>query len=56
MTDPSLIPEEHRPPIENDEPSSGPNLTLLYTLIALALIAAIGCAVLIVLPFYHRAH
>ena len=56
MTDPNLIPEEHRPPLDNDEPSSGPSLTLLYALVALALIAAIGCAMLIVLPFYRRAH
>lgn len=62
MTDPNLThpnptPDEHRAPIEvEDEPSSGPSLPLLYTLIALALIAAIGCAMLIVLPFYHRAH
>ncbi len=37
-----------------DSPNQGPNLTLLYTLIALALIAAIGLALVIVLPFYHR--
>jgi hypothetical protein len=36
-----------------EEPSAGPNLTLLYSLIALAL-AAIGIATMIVLPFYHR--
>jgi hypothetical protein len=35
-------------------PSQGPSLTLLYSLIALALIAAIGLAMMIVLPFYHR--
>ena len=34
--------------------SPGPNLKLLYSLIALALAAAIGCALLIVLPFYRR--
>ncbi len=34
--------------------SKGPNLVLLYSLIALALAAAIGFALLIVLPFYHR--
>ena len=39
----------------SEEPaSSGPNLTLIYSLIALALVIAIGCATLIVLPFYHR--
>jgi hypothetical protein len=37
------------------EPSSkGPNLVLLYGLVALALAVAIGFALLIVLPFYHR--
>jgi hypothetical protein len=41
---------------DNDEvpPSSGPNLKLIYSLIAVALVAAIGFAALIVLPFYHR--
>ena len=37
-----------------EEPSRGPNLVLLYSLIALALAAAIGFALLIVLPFYQR--
>jgi hypothetical protein len=32
----------------------GPNLKLLYGLIALALVAAIAIAALIVLPFYLR--
>jgi hypothetical protein len=41
-------------PKQEDPPSSGPNLTLLYSLIALALLAAIGFALMIVLPFYHR--
>jgi hypothetical protein len=39
---------------EEEEPSKGPNLTLLYGLIAFALLAAIGFAVMIVLPFYRR--
>jgi len=39
---------------EEDEPSKGPSLTLLYSLIALALAAAIGFALLIVFPFYQR--
>jgi len=45
----------HRPD-ENPEPDSsqGPSLTLLFSLLALALAAAIGFALLIVLPFYHR--
>ncbi|MFZ1937937.1 MAG: hypothetical protein WBA18_00630 [Terracidiphilus sp.] len=34
--------------------SHGPNLALLYSLIGLALAAAIGIAIVIVLPFYHR--
>jgi hypothetical protein len=39
---------------DGSEPNSGPNLTLLYSLIALALAAAIGLAALIVRPFYLR--
>jgi hypothetical protein len=39
---------------DDGEPSDGPNLVLLYSLIALALAVAIGLAVLIVLPFYQR--
>lgn len=42
------------PAQENDEPSKGPNLVLIYTLIALALAAAIAVALLIVFPFYLR--
>jgi len=38
----------------SSESSSGPSLALLYSLIALALAAAIGVAALIVLPFYRR--
>jgi hypothetical protein len=38
----------------NDSASQGPSLTLIYSLIALALIAAIGFAMMIVLPFHHR--
>jgi len=37
-----------------DESTKGPNLTLLYGLIVLALAAAIGLAALIVRPFYLR--
>ncbi len=37
-----------------EEPAQGPNLVLLYSLIALALAAAIGLAALIVRPFYLR--
>ncbi len=42
------------PPETDDEPSKGPNLILLYSLLALALLIAIGFAALIVLPFYQR--
>jgi hypothetical protein len=44
------------PPADDvdNTPSPGPNLALLYSLIALALALAIGFAVMIVLPFYHR--
>jgi hypothetical protein len=37
-----------------EEPSQGPNLVLLYGLIALAMAVAIGIAALIVRPFYLR--
>jgi hypothetical protein len=51
MSDPEILPPENSKP----EPSpAGPNLTLLYTLIALALAAAIGFAMLIVRPFHLR--
>jgi hypothetical protein len=39
---------------EQDPPSKGPNLVLIYSLIAFALISAIFLAGLIVLPFYRR--
>lgn len=37
---------------DEDSPSQGPNLVLMYSLIGLALVAAIIIAGLIVLPFY----
>jgi hypothetical protein len=39
---------------DRENPSGGPNLTLIYSLIALALVVAIGLALMIVMPFYHR--
>lgn len=39
---------------EDKDPHGGPNLALMYSLIAFALAAAIGLALLIVFPFYHR--
>jgi hypothetical protein len=51
MSDPG---KPEQPSEDSSEPQpSGPSLTLLYTLVALALAVAIGCALLIVLPFYH---
>jgi hypothetical protein len=55
MSDPaSNTPEDRDEPSKEDEPSGGPNLVLMYSLIALALAAAIGFALLIVRPFYLR--
>lgn len=48
------IPQDPAPTDETEEPSNGPNLVLIYSLIAFALIAAIAIAMLIVLPFYVR--
>ena len=39
---------------EEDGQNKGPNLALIYGLLVLALAAAIGLALLIVFPFYHR--
>ena len=52
-----------RPDDKNDreqEPSgpnqNGPNLVVMYALIVLALVVAIGFAALIVWPFYQNRH
>jgi hypothetical protein len=45
---------EPNPAEHEEEPQKGPNLVLLYSLIALALVAAIGFAMMIVFPFYVR--
>jgi hypothetical protein len=39
---------------DGEDEDRGPNLKLIYSLIGLALVLAIGFATLIVLPFYHR--
>ena len=39
---------------EETRPPNGPSLKLVYSLIGLALLAAIGFALMIVLPFYNR--
>jgi hypothetical protein len=50
--------EPERPRAQPDDgsnrESSGPNLKLIYGLIALALALAIGFAALVVLPFWQR--
>jgi hypothetical protein len=51
MSNPEILPPQAG---QEDKPSQGPNLKLLYGLLALALAAAIGLALLIVLPFYRR--
>jgi hypothetical protein len=38
----------------SEVPASGPNLPLFYSLIVLALVAAITLALMIVVPFHHR--
>jgi hypothetical protein len=53
MNDPDR-PEADSKDAGGDEAAQGPNLILLYSLIALALAVAIGLAALIVLPFYQR--
>jgi hypothetical protein len=49
-------PEQRAPRVEDPEKddAQGPNLKLLYSLVALALAAAIAIAAMIVLPFYQR--
>ena len=41
-------------PREDPQSSKGPNLVLIYSLIAAALLVALAVAALIVLPFYQR--
>jgi hypothetical protein len=47
-------PEAGQKDADRGESAPGPNLILLYSLIALALAVAIGLAALIVWPFYMR--
>ncbi|HEY1210629.1 MAG TPA: hypothetical protein VGE85_14775 [Terracidiphilus sp.] len=58
MSEPELQPSGpgRKPPqpLPEDRSTKGPSLALLFGLLALALAAAIGFALLIVLPFYHR--
>jgi len=39
---------------DSEEEKNGPNLVLLYSLLALALLAAIAFAAMVVWPFYVR--
>jgi hypothetical protein len=57
MNDPEPDPKRREPvePSEDKPESRGPSLTLLYSLIVLAILIAIGLAMLIVLPFHRRA-
>jgi hypothetical protein len=43
-------------PADEDRTSRGPNLVLIYSLLLVALVAAMGIAALIVLPFYRHSH
>jgi uncharacterized protein HemX len=54
--DPANPPDsgEIQPPSTDEADPQGPNLKLLYAAVAIALAAAIGLALLIVLPFYQR--
>ena len=52
MSEPRKPERESQGSCEPEE--QGPSLTLLYSLLALALAAAIGFALLIVWPFYRR--
>jgi hypothetical protein len=51
MSNPEILPPQSA---RERQPAQGPSLKLLYSLLALALAAAIGLALLIVLPFYRR--
>jgi hypothetical protein len=41
-------------PAEDEPESKGPNIIVLYALLALGLLAAMGFAWMVILPFYHR--
>jgi hypothetical protein len=52
MSEPEILPPDETD--SADAPAKGLSLILLYGLVALALAAAIGLALLIVAPFYRR--
>jgi hypothetical protein len=43
-----------RPNIEEEPEPKGPNIMLLYALLALGLLAAMGFAWMVIMPFHHR--
>jgi hypothetical protein len=45
---------DRAPHNDPEEPMQGVNLKLIYSVIALAILAAITIAFFIVMPFYHR--
>ena len=53
MSDPEILPPSPEAHAKGKH-TLGPSLVLIYGLVALALAAAIGFALLIVLPFYRR--
>ena len=57
MSEPEILPSDRdgkQPSRPGSQLDQGPSLNLLYGLVVLALAAAIGFALLIVLPFYQR--
>jgi hypothetical protein len=40
--------------LEEEPEPKGPNIVVLYALLVLGLLAAMGFAWMVVLPFYHR--
>jgi hypothetical protein len=51
MSERGIRPED---PLEDGPETKGPNIVVLYALLALGLLAAMGFAWMVVLPFYHR--
>jgi hypothetical protein len=54
MSDERLVVKQA--PSHEVEISRGPNLVLIFSLLGVALLAAMGIAALIVLPFYRHSH
>jgi len=54
MSDRDLPGPKHQQEEDQSHPSPGINLWVVYGLIVLGLLVAIGLAALIVLPFYNR--